>query len=403
MARMQVWKRGGKQTSAPLLVWGVALLFLVGLPSPAKAAPRGCGDRLATAKGCESAGAVSRHLEKILRDARDEYGLQAVIARIDAGRRTLLRTAIGQSQSEVVAEPRMHFRIGSMAIPWLTTVVLQLQDEGRLNLNARISRWFPNLPRAGQVTVRMLANNTSGYYDYAQGNQPFIDRLYANPFRRWRPSELLDIALSRGFACNPGTCFNYAHTNYILLARIVEKVTGQTMAREMNRRILKPLGLHHTQLTSKATIPGPVLHAFTSERGVYEDSTTWSPSWGLGSGTLATSTIDDIAISAGPIFSGRLLSRRSRRQQVAPSGFYLNPKSVYFAFGLFVANGWRLQNPTFNGYSGVIAYLPQGKLTIAVTTTNGKAASLAEHGFSEATFTRLAAYLAPDHPSPFMP
>jgi len=389
--------------------WGVALLLvLLGTPSTVRAyaAPGGCRDGLATAKGCESAAAVSRHLEQIVREARHDYGLKAAIVRVDAGRRTLLRGAIGQSQSDLAANPRMHFRVGSMAIPWLTTVVLELQDEGRLRLTDRISRWFPNLPRAGRVTVQMLANNTAGYYDYIQGYQPFVDLFYTDVFRRWRPSELLDTALSRGFACDPGACFNYAHTNYILLSGIVEKVTGQTTTRQMNRRVLKMLGLHQTQITAKATIPEPVLHAFTSERGVYEDSTTWSPSWTLGSGTIATSTIDDIATSARAIFSGRLLSRRSRRQLLAPStaGLPPNSRSVYFALGLIVANGWRLQNPSLNGYSGVMAYLPQGTLSIAVTTTNTKAASLADrNNFSERTFARLAAYLAPDHPSPFAP
>jgi D-alanyl-D-alanine carboxypeptidase len=400
-------KRASAALVTALVAWGVALL-LVGAPSNAlaQAAPSGCSDgRLTTAKGCESPGAVSGHLDRILRGARDEFGLKAVIVRVDAGRRTLLREALGQSQSDVPANPRMHFRIGSMAIPWLTTVVLQLRDEGRLSLNDRISRWFPNLPRAGQVTVRMLANNTGGYYDYIQGYQPFIDLLYANVFRRWRPSELLNTALSRGFACDPGTCFNYAHTNYILLARIVQKVTGQTMTNQMNRRIARPLGLGQTQFTSKATIPGPVLHAFTSERGVYEDSTTWSPSWTIGSGTIATSTIDDIATAAPAIFSGRLLSRSSRRQLVAPSTAGLPPfsKSTYYALGLIVGNGWRIQNPSLNGYSGVMAYLPQGKLSIALTATNTKAASLAERNFSEPTFARLAGYLAPGHPAPFAP
>jgi len=182
----------------------------------------------------------------------------------------------------------------------------------------------------------------------------------------------------------------------------VHKAGGRTTERQMKKRILGPLGLGQTEISAKASIPGPVLHGFTSERGVYEDSTTWSPSWTLGAGTIATSTLDDIATSAGAIFSGKLLSRRSRRQLVAP---YVAGTSdpAYFGFGMIVGNGWRIQNPFLNGYSGVMAYLPAGRLRIALMTTNSKPASLIERNLSEVVFGRLAAYLAPDHPSPFPP
>jgi CubicO group peptidase (beta-lactamase class C family) len=386
---------------------GALLISLLGEPpsAPAQPARGNCGNGLLTAEGCESPRAIRGRLERIVHRARGDFGLKAAIVRVDAGRRTLLRTAIGKSQDGVAADPRMHFRIGSMAIPWLTTIVLQLQDEGRLSLDDRLVRWFPDLPRADQITVRMLANNTSGYFDYIQGYQPFIDLFHADPFRRWLPRELLNTALSRGFACDPGACFNYAHTNYVLLSRIVRKVTGRSTASQMQRRILGPLDLRGTRITSRATIPRPTLHAFTSERGVYEDSTTWSPSWTIGSGTIATSTIDDIATAAPAIFSGTLLSRKAHRQMLAPYTAGLPPfsDSTYFGLGLVVGNGWRLQNPSLNGYSGVLAYLPQGKVTIALATTNTQPASTVEENFNQLTFARLADYLTPGHPSPFGP
>ena len=400
MKRVSGWKLASVLVIA-VLACAVALTATVGSASAAGAT---CArDRVATAGGCESPRAVSRRLQRIVRQAQDDYQLKAVIARVDAGRRTLLREAVGRSLNDVPASLRMHFRVGSMAIPWLTTVVLQLQQEGRLRLDDRISRWFPGLPRADQVTVRMLADNTSGYLDYFQGNQAFIDRFHSNVFRRWRQSELLDIALARGFACNPGTCFSYAHTNFILLGQIVQRITGGATVTQMNRRVLRPLGLDETQITSRATIPPPALHAFTSERGVFEDSTTWSPSWTVGDGMIATSTIDDIATAGRAIFSGRLLSRRSYHQLVAATDVPPNSPSVHYGLGLLVSNGWRIQNPSLNGYSGVVAHLPVGRLTIALTTTSTQPGSLLDASPNEALFARLAAYLAPGHRTPYKP
>ncbi len=143
----------------------------------------------------------------------------------------------------------------------------------------------------------------------------------------------------------------------------------------------------------------PRIARLTSERGVYEDSTTWSPSWTIGNGTIATSTIDDIATAAPAIFAGTLLSRKSRRELVRPSAISGNP----FGFGVILANAWRLQNPSLNGYGGIMASLPQAELTVALTTTATKAASLAEASTTDLTFRRLADYMAPANPLPSRP
>ena len=366
--------------AAMVVAGGLACTSTAGAATSARAACK--EDRVATADGCESPRAVTRRLQRIVRKASDDYGLKAVVARVDIGRRTLLRQATGRS---------------------LTTLALQFQQEGRLSFDDKLSRWFPELPRADRITIRMLAYNTSGYYDYFQGNEAFIDRFHSDVFKRWRQSELLDIALARGFVCDPGTCFSYAHTNFILLGMIIEKVTGQSTSRQMTTRILRPLGLDETRITSKATIPAPVLHAFTSERGVYEDSTTWSPSWTVGDGMIATSTIDDIAKAGRAIFSGRLLSRSSYRELVANSEIAPSTPAVHYGLGLLVANGWLIQNPALNGYSGILAYLPAAKLSVALTVTSTQPGSLIPANANEALFARMAAYLSPENRPPYEP
>lgn len=106
-----------------------------------------------------------------------------------------------------------------MAIPDLITLLLQLQDEGRLSLDDKLATYLPALPNADRITLRMLANNTSGYSDWIQGNQAFVDPLYADVFKQWTPAELLAVAFPRPPACEPGECFSYAHTNYAVISR----------------------------------------------------------------------------------------------------------------------------------------------------------------------------------------
>jgi D-alanyl-D-alanine carboxypeptidase len=212
---------------------------------------------------CVGAGRAARHIVALARQTMVENDLKAVILQVDVGSRTLVSTGLGRSMAGAPATRRMHFRIGSMALPYLTSLLLQLQDKGRLSINDRLSKWFPDLPNADRITLKMLANSTSGYADYVQGNPEFNDALLANVFRQWAENELLAYAFARPPACEPGTCFNYSHANFVILGRVLRKVTGESVARLMRRRILRPLGLRNTHISARPAIPGPALHAYS--------------------------------------------------------------------------------------------------------------------------------------------
>ena len=405
--RLATFLRSARATHVPLIFLAAMLaatprtLLAVALPGQ----PSGTGaprrrPRISTADGCVSAGQASRRVLALAQALRVESDLAAIILRVDVGRRRLLRTGLGSSMAGVPASPRMHWRIGSVAIAYLTTIALQLEDEGRLSLDDRLSTWFPELPDADRITLRMLASSTSGYRDYLQNNPPFVDLLLSNPFRQWTEDELVSVALARPVACEPGTCFVYSHANFIILGHVLERVTGRTVATLMRRRILRPLGLRNTHISELPAIPEPALHSYSSDRRVYEDSTFWSPSWTIGRGVIQTSTVDDVIKSARAIGSGRLLSRRAAAEQVAPNTAGLPPLSpaFYYGLGVNVAPPWRFQNPQLNGYSGIMAYLPDKRLSIAIVSTVGPRSP--EDSQSVVLFRRIATYLAPEHPLP---
>jgi RepB plasmid partitioning protein/Beta-lactamase len=124
----------------------------------------------------------------------------------------------------VPATPDMHFHNGNVAVAYLATVLLQLQDRGVISLDDRLSKWFPDYPKSDQVTLRMLINCTSGYADYVSlETLP----LYEDVLRQWTPDELIAIALGQPMACDPGTCFNYAHTNFVILGEVLRKASGK--------------------------------------------------------------------------------------------------------------------------------------------------------------------------------
>ncbi len=351
-----------------------------------------------------SSGPTARHILQIARDVKKQRGLQAVLIRVDRGRRTLVNAALGDSMTGVPATTRMHWRIGSMAIPYVTTLLLQLQDRGKLSIDDPVSKWLPNVPRANDITLRMLASATSGYYDYLQGNPVFEGLQAENPFRAWKESELLHYAFARGFACEPGTCFNYSHADFILLGKVLRKVTGRPVARLMRERIFEPLGLTDTSISTTAAIASPVLHAYTARTagGPLEDSTFWNPSWSIGKGEVMTANLGDEASAAQAIGTGRLLSRNGYRELISPPpGIKANP-NLYYGLGLLVTNSWIVQNPNLSGYVGIQAYLPPRKITIVIESTNGPLTD-ENHHWATQMFNRIGAYLAPRNPPTLLP
>jgi len=371
----------------------------------AGAQSKGCGaGEVLTAPGCTGFRAAGRHVEAIVRESVEENDLRAALVRVDVGNRTLATASPGESMAGAPANLRMHFRIGSIAIPDLIDLLLQLQDRGRLSLDDPVSKWFPDLPNADRVTLRMLANSTSGYADWVQGNDEFSATLLDDVFRQWKTRELLDIALARPLVCAPGACFHYAHTNFVILDKVIHEVTGQSIAKLTRRRIFRPLGLRQTKISALPAIPSPALHAYSGDRGVYEDSTSWSPSWGIAAQMTQTSTIGDVMKMAKALGEGALISKRASRERFAPTTASLpNTLSTpfspnyYYGLGVLVLNSWEFQNPQLNGYTSIMAYMPSRRIAVALTVTNGRAAAATQTNFSERLFTEISAYLTPDH------
>jgi CubicO group peptidase (beta-lactamase class C family) len=392
-----------KRFLAPFVILLAAALAIVptasaAAPAPGAACPTG---QIRVAGGCVTRAAAGKHVEAMIRAAMPELGLRATIVRVDTGEEALVNSGFGNSMKGVPANPRMYWRIGSIAIPYLIDLLLQLQDEGKLSLDEPLSNYRPNFPEAEEVTLRMLASVTSGYPDFVQENEAFQKVLFENPFRQWTANELVHWAFTLPVVCKPDTCFHYAHTNFAILSQVISKVTGKSISALMHERILGPLGLDHTAVTRYPAFPGPGLHAYTGERGVYEDDTFWSPSWSIGAGTVMAATMADTVHGFRDMARGDLISRQANRERISPTNTEnLKPfsPSLFYGLGLTVSStGWQFQNPFIDGYTGVAAYLPAQDLSLGIVTTQLPQSSNNGVGNASILFTELTDYLSPEH------
>lgn len=383
-----------------------ALAFTAVAATNCWAAPADAGGRAAGCAPTAKPRGTAAKIVGIAETARRELDLSAAMVRVTVGGHEVVTAAVGDSTTGVPATTDMHFRIGAVGITYLNIVLLQLVDQGVVTLDDPIARWYPSLPRAGKVTLRMLGSSTSGYPDY-MSYPPFVARLYADPFQHWSEQELIDLALSRRPWYPPGTNWSYSHANFVILGRILERITGTPLGKLIRQRVLKPLGLSATVSASTSVIPSPVLHSYTIERGRFEDATYWNPSWTTAEGAILTSDICDLEVSARAVGTGRLISARALRTQLDPGTVGLGsptrtcPATIciqqtakyHFGLGVAVRDGWVQQTPSFAGYSAVQTYLPGKDIAIAVVTTRGR--TTAEVNSADTVASRIAALLTP--------
>jgi CubicO group peptidase (beta-lactamase class C family) len=375
-----------------------------------------------------NAGTDNAKADAVMRAVRDTMAsehLKSVIVRVTVDGQEVVTEAVGESMTGVPAATNMHFRNGAVAISYVSTLLLKLVDEQKVSLDDKLSKFLPEIPHADRVTLGQLAQMTSGYVDYVIGNTKMNDALYADPFRRWTTHELLQFAVNEPLLYEPGTNWNYAHTNYVLLGLALEKATGQQMPKLLSEKVLRPLGLTNTVNSSTPEIPAPALHAFTSERRsfleippptpFYEESTFWDPSWTITHGAVQTTNIYDMEATAVGIGSGRLLSEESYKKMVSTD---LRGKThqqsdcttcdemtdgYTYGLGIVISGNWLLQNPLFSGYAALAAYLPSQKIAIAVATTYLPEAFDDQGNYTNAAdivFRKIGAVLAPDDAPP---
>jgi D-alanyl-D-alanine carboxypeptidase len=245
----------------------------------------------------------------------------ARIALVDADG-AITEATVGTQTADAGSAPvdvDVPWNIGSATKMFVAVVVLQLAEEGSIDLDAGIVPYMPDLADADRITPRQLLQHTSGLNDYLE--QPAV---LGDMQRPWTRAELIAVAEAAGRLGEPGGPFHYSNTNYMVLAEIIEQVAGNSWSDEVQERIARPLGMTHTSLLEHMTSPG-----FAVGDGGFVDATTMQdPSLGGPAGGIQ-STGRDLLRFGVALFDGTLLSPES---QEAMQTFV--PGEDYSAYGI---------------------------------------------------------------------
>ncbi|WP_169985482.1 serine hydrolase [Microbispora sp. H10836] len=247
-------------------------------------------------------------------DAIIATGATGVQARATRDGHNLMATSgFGDTGTRRPVKPDDHFRIGSSTKTFVATVVLQLAGEGKLSLDDTVERRLPGVVHGNgndgsKITVRQLLQHTSGIHEGDEGQETPAD-YYRHRFDIVPPDALVKEAMRHRPDFAPGTSWRYCNAGYVLLGMIIKRVTGRPWSEEVDRRILRPLGLRNTSVPGLSPdVPDP--HSEGYDR--YPDGTlidvtrTRAPYTADAAGAIISTTADlDRFYRA--LFGGRLL------------------------------------------------------------------------------------------------
>ena len=136
------------------------------------------------------------------------------------------------------AEPGTRYAVGSISKQFTVAAILLLQEEGRLSLDDKVAKFFPDLTQANQITIRQVLSHTAGYEDFAP--QDYLIPEWTHPTTS---AAILEKWAKKPLNFDPGTRWQYSNTGYVLAGSIVEKVAGKPLVAFLREKILGPLGM----------------------------------------------------------------------------------------------------------------------------------------------------------------
>jgi D-alanyl-D-alanine carboxypeptidase len=318
-------------------------------------------------------------------DAITATGVPGVLAEVRTGDRQLRGTSgVANLDSRKPVNGNGFFRIGSNSKTFLSVVVLQLVAEHRLSLDDTVGHWLPGVVHGngndgGKITVRELLQHTSGLHDYTDDLQAQITSPEAYrklEFRQFSRQDLLDIALAHQPDNAPGAAWNYSNTNYILLGMVIEKVTHDSWENQVTRRIVIPLGLHHTYAPGTSTrLPRPHATGYLIfDKNTRIDTTAENMSWADSAGALI-STAADLTRFWSAIGRGALLgpaqTREMRQTVPATGGDSASVPGSRYGLGIFFiplsCGGYWSHEGDVPGYNTIGAVSSDGRTTVALS------------------------------------
>src|ERR671920_1803343 len=203
-------------------------------------------------------------LNAALEQSFSESGAPGVVTAVQTPDYTWVETrGVADLSSEEPMTPDVHQRIASVTKTFTVSLLLQAEADGLLSLDDTIDQYYEGIPNGDEITLRQMANMTSGIASYTF-NEQFGDAIFSDPQRIWTPEEVVQIGIEDSPAFDPGTEFQYSNTNTVLLGLVLQQATGRPIGDLYREQIIEPLGLQETSFPERddSSLPAPQVRGY---------------------------------------------------------------------------------------------------------------------------------------------
>ena len=310
-------------------------------------------------------------------------GLQAAV-RLPDGQTWLGSAGSAQLDPQRPVTNDTVFSIASVTKTFIAALILELAQEGKLELDVPFGRYWADAPRKDTVTIRQLLSHTSGIYNYfehpryAQISRAWLRSVsapgLASREHAWTYDEIMDL-VKTGY-CRAGECYHYSNTNYVILGRIAEAVGGAPLHEQLRRRFFKPLGLGDTVFQPAELPPPDAAHGYWDYGTGYSDHTRDSRlrpfeaalTVADAAGAIA-STARDLSTWAAALYGGSVLAPESLAQMTT----MLEPGLYGLGADVAVFAGHRAYGHRggLRGFESSMWYFPDSGVSIVLLSNQG--------------------------------
>jgi CubicO group peptidase (beta-lactamase class C family) len=301
---------------------------------------------------------LTSQFDKILSDRfkADEPGVTALVSR---NGQVIYQKAFGMANLELGVPMQVDniFRIGSITKQFTAIAILQLMEQGKLDLQDEITKYIPDYPTQGnKITIEHLLTHTSGIQSYT-GMKDFIERITLD----LKPTEMIDHFKNEPMEFEPGTKWNYNNSGYYLLGYIIEQVSGKTYPEYIEENFFKPLGMSHSLYGSDITIVKNRASGYSRGDNGYENAQAMSMTQPYSAGSIQ-STVEDLFKWNQAVHEYKLVKKESLDKAFTN---YKLADGTETDYGYGWSFGYVQESPTIehgggiNGFSTMAIYLPK--------------------------------------------
>lgn len=279
--------------------------------------------------------------------------------------KTILQKSYGMADREwsVPNTNQSKYRIGSVTKQFAAAAILRLYEDGKLQLDDKLSKYLPDYPKGDSVTIHMLLNHTSGIKNYTD-----IAEFWPKSILPLSHDSMIALFKNKPYDFSPGTKWNYSNSGYYLLGVIVEKVSGKKFSTYLQDEVINKAGLKNTSMDRLDSVLAYRAKGYDKLiNGRYRQAMLISMEGPFSAGAMF-STPEDLVIWTKALHENKVLSAATTTKMMTP---YMGN----YGYGLLIDSlkthkrVWH--NGGIPGFTSYLAYYPAEDISVVTISNNG--------------------------------